>query len=456
MIATLAGRRGRPRGILGGIDRALGHLLSFEAAFVLFLYSNELQWIMPARLPVDETLLFGALSLAGVAWVVWREGLYLRGLPVAAAGLLFIAWAVASAAWSPSRIMVRTAVPYLLVFNVLCVVAGALVIANRRERAVRFFALALGVAAVMAAVGLFIYAAYGDFRRWSGWQDLEGRVYLDFGHTVVNGAGTAFCVALFARLGSLRQAAGAALFAACALFLLVGGGRGPFLGAALAALVGLATRPPTAGRGRVELPYATAAATLLIAVAAAYVAYLLASGGATATLARFAKLVDQAENTAMVRGANRFDYWAAAYDLWLSAPLFGHGLSSFSVLFHGGREVAGTHPHNIFLQIAAETGIVGLALFGLFAWAAFRNASFRRLRRDPLLVCALLFVVTSSMAALFGKDIVGVRRFFFALSLLALRPPPRPAVAAAEEEEEGGEAAPAAPPAAAATAGRRR
>jgi O-antigen ligase len=456
MMATLLGR-GRPRGILGGVDRALGHLLSFEAAFVLFLYSNELQWIMPARLPVDETALFAAISLAGAAWVIWREGLYLRGLPVVAAGLLFIAWAVASAAWSPSRILVDKAVPYLLVFNVLCLVAGGLVIANRRERAVRFFALALGVAAVMAAVGLFIYAAYGDFRRWSGWQDAAGRVYLDFGHTVVNGAGTAFCVALFARLGSLRQAAGAALFAACTVFLLVGGGRGPFLGAALAAMVGLATRPPTAGRGRVELPYATAAAALLIAAGAAYVAYLLASGAMTTTLARFAKLADQAENTALVRGANRFDYWAAAYDYWLAAPLFGHGLSSFSVLFHGGREVEGTHPHNIFLQIAAETGIVGLALFGLFAWTALRNAPFRRLRRDPLLVCALLFVVTSMMAALFGKDIVGVRRFFFALSLLALRPPPRPRPpAAAAAEEDGAEEPPPAAAATLATAGRRR
>jgi O-antigen ligase len=172
--------------------------------------------------------------------------------------------------------------------------------------------------------------------------------------------------------------------------------------------------------------------------------------------------MDEADNPSMIRGANRFAYWSAAYQYWLSAPLFGHGLSSFSVLFHGGREVDGTHPHNIILQIAAETGVVGLALFGLFAWAALRNAPYRRLRRDPLLVCALLFVCTSMMAAMFGKDIVGVRRFFFALSLLALRPPPpRPGAAGREEDdEEDGEAEAEGPPgvvpAPPATAGRRR
>jgi hypothetical protein len=71
-------------------------------------------------------------------------------------------------------------------------------------------------------------------------------------------------------------------------------------------------------------------------------------------------------------------------------------------------------------------------------WTGLRYCTVNRLRRDPLLVCALLFVITSSMSALFGRDIVGARKFLFALSLLVLRPPTlsRQAVSEREDEEE--------------------
>ena len=81
-------------------------------------------------------------------------------------------------------------------------------------------------------------------------------------------------------------------------------------------------------------------------------------------------------------------------------------------------------------------GIVGLFLIAAFMWTGLRYCTVNRLRRDPLLVCALLFVITSSMSALFGRDIVGARKFFFALSLLVLRPPTFSRQAVSEREAE--------------------
>ena len=100
------------------------------------------------------------------------------------------------------------------------IVAGGMVIANKRERAVRFFYCALAVAMLMALVGIYIQFKTGDFRRWSQ-LDGTGRVYLAFGHTVVNGAGIAFCIGLFSRVGSVRQVLGTMMFATCCFFLLV-------------------------------------------------------------------------------------------------------------------------------------------------------------------------------------------------------------------------------------------
>jgi O-antigen ligase len=454
LIATLAFGR-RPRGLLGRIDWAIGQILSFEFAFVLFLYSNELKLMLRGfPFPVDETVLFGVLAVGAGAIVVYREGIYLRGVPVLAAAFLFIAYATVTVSWTPSRILWKESLAYLYTFTLFSVLAGACIIANRRERAVRFFAFALGVALLMAAFGLGVYIRFGDFRRWAGWQDLEGRAYLAFGHTVVNGAGIAIAIAIFSRLGSVRQAAGALMFAACGFFLLVGGGRGPFLGAVVAALVALATRPPAVGRGRIELPYATVAATAMFALFVGYVGYLVATGGSTTTLNRFARVFSDVEsgNTRYLSGADRLQYWQAAWAYFTSAPVFGHGLNSFSVMFRQGAERAGSHPHNIFLQILCEMGVVGLAFWLVFFWTAFRNASFRRLRRDPLMVCVVLFLITSSMSALFGRDIVGVRKFFFAVSLMALRPPS--GVGEEEDEEETEEEVAAAPPLHAPTAAR--
>src|SRR3954451_11950225 len=435
-LNTLLGDR-RPRGFLRRIDWWVGQLCSFEVMFTLFLYSNELKTIIPFPFPIDETVVFGGLCIPMMGYVAWREGLYVRGISVVTGALIFIFWAIITTTWSLAHKTAVKSIAYLLTFTLLSIVAGGMVIANKRERAVRFFYCALAVAMLMALVGIYIQFKTGDFRRWSQ-LDGTGRVYLAFGHTVVNGAGIAFCIGLFARVGSGRQALGTMMFATCCFFLLVGGGRGPFLGAAVAAMVGLTTRPPMVRRGRVEVPLATVAAIMMVIIVAGYIAYLFATDNLTTTLARFTKLEEESQRATTINGINRWDLWKAAYHLWLSAPWVGHGLSSFPVLYNG-TDTDLLHPHDIFLQMLCEMGLVGLVLFLIFMWVSGRHGSYARLRRDPLMVCAVLFVITSAMSALFGRDLVGARKFFFAISLLALRPPPSARQAVEDEREEDGE-----------------
>ena len=434
-LATLLGRR-RPRGLLRRIDWWTGQICSLECVFALFLYSNELKTIVPFPFPIDETVIFGGLCIPMMAYIATREGLYLRGLAPVATAFVFIAWCIASTGWTVAHKYVYKDIAYLLTFTMLSLAVGGMVIANNRERTVRFFYFALAIALFMALVGLYIQFKTGNFRRW-GQLDGSGRVYLAFGHTVVNGAGIAFCIALFARVGTVRQALGTLAFAICSYFLLIGGGRGPFLGAALASLVAMSTRPPTIRNGRLELPYATVAALALFAAAGAFIAYLFVSGNLTETLARLTQLQSEADRETTINGINRWDLWKAAYHLWLSAPWVGHGLNSFPVLYKG-YETDLLHPHDIFLEMLCETGLVGFGLFLVFMAIGGSNATYKRLQTDPLMVCVVLYVITSAMSALFGRDIVGVRKFFFALCLLALRPPAR-TIETAEAEEQTAE-----------------
>lgn len=424
-MATTLQAAGRPAGSVGRhLRSAAYHLASFESIFLLFLYSNEIKMLLPS-LPIDETLLFGALSLVVGGLVVLREGIYLRGLPIVAFGLLFVAWAAISYGWTPSRLLAERTVSYLATFNILCLVAGALIIANKRERVIRFFGLLLLLSLVLALIGLNIYFTYGNFRRWEGWDELGARrVYLGWGYTVADGMAVALALTMFSRFASLKQLFFGGLVAIYGLFLLVGGARAPLLGVFLAMLVATVVRPPRVWRGRIDVSTAQLATAFLIAAGIGVVAYLILAGQTTNTLSRFLKLLSQAENTAMasVSGPTRWLYWPAAYRFWLDAPLFGHGIASFSYLYLQGVEVAGTHPHNIILEILAELGLVGLILFGLFVWSALRNLSFARLRHDAVLVCVALFLTTGMMSSIFAKELAGGRKLFFVLGLLALRP----------------------------------
>ena len=83
------------------------------------------------------------------------------------------------------------------------------------------------------------------------------------------------------------------------------------------------------------------------------------------------------------RDSNRYAYWRVALDGFAGAPLQGHGAGSFGVLWLRDRTVPEVvrDAHSIWLETAAELGLVGLALlaalFGGIVLAA-RRAPRRR------------------------------------------------------------------------------
>lgn len=71
----------------------------------------------------------------------------------------------------------------------------------------------------------------------------------------------------------------------------------------------------------------------------------------------------------------RFDLWKQAIDIWLESPVFGSGMSSFYDRYHGA-------VHNSYLQVLAETGLVGFLLYLMVIVAAVRIG--RRLHSSVL------------------------------------------------------------------------
>ncbi len=75
-------------------------------------------------------------------------------------------------------------------------------------------------------------------------------------------------------------------------------------------------------------------------------------------------------------------YFKTAYNMFLDKPIFGHGPKMFRVICKDDKYAVGanpcsTHPHNFYLQLLAETGIVGF----LFLFSALIHVLYLALRQ---------------------------------------------------------------------------
>lgn len=423
-----AARTGRIRtgGLLGRATWLAGQILSFEMVFALYFYSNAIKFVLPP-LPGDETVIFAAMSMAVGFAVILRQGIYLRGLPVVAAGLLLLGWAALSWGWSPSRVLAAKYLSFLFTFNLWCLITGALILAPSRERTIRFLAILLALSTLISLYGIFIYFYYGNFRFFSGFAGM-GRMYLNWGYPAANGAIIAFVMLIFSPYLSLRQLIAAALCGACIGFLLVGSGRGPLLGVIVAFLVAGMAGLPRITRYRIDVPRWQLLGLGVVVLAGAYLAYLEMSGVSIATFGRFAKLFEEAQNPDVIEGPNRFRYYAAALQFWLQSPVIGNGIASFSLMFAGFEQV-GAQPHNIVLEMLTELGLVGLALLLFFLWSGIKLGLGGRARHDPLLLCIAMLLAARILAAMISAEIAGQSPLFLFVGLMAIRPLVQPAMA---------------------------
>jgi O-antigen ligase len=423
--ATMQYAPARPR--FGGAfapRTLISDLCSFENVFMLFFFSNAFQVVLP-KLPIDTTVLFFVASIGVGGIIILREGIYLPGLLVVAAVLPWLALTNASAMWTPSRTMVWQYLELVDTVNVWCLIAGALIVAHKRERMLRFMKLMIAFSLIIAIMGIHIYLTYGSFK-FAGWED-AGRVYNNWGRAVANGAVILTLLALRSRLLSLQQLVTGALLGVCVFFIMISSSRSALLSVATPCIIYFAVVFAPAGRSGLHMRPGALLLPLALAGVVIVVTALIGSGYRVDSVSRMGKVFAQADDPDMVTGANRFAYYAAAVRLIIQSPIIGHGVRSFAPLYKNN-EVEGTHPHNVFLEILNDTGFVGLILFLFFLYVACRNLRLRRLRSDPMLLAAAMLFVSRFTAVQFGADLQNQQEIFVFVGLLALRAPEPDAV----------------------------
>ncbi len=138
----------------------------------------------------------------------------------------------------------------------------------------------------------------------------------------------------------------------------------------------------------------------------------------------------------------RFLYWAAAIEMWRARPFAGVGAGGYESAMPAARAaLAEKHPesplvelnekfltgaaHNEYLQILAETGAVGFALFIAFCaalvWAAWRALRHSRGPLAPGAVASLAVFAVSSGASSISFRWMGSGLVFFFAAALVLR-----------------------------------
>jgi putative inorganic carbon (hco3(-)) transporter len=373
---------------------------------------------------------FGALATAGPV-DRWRRGL-LAGEPwLAASLLLFLAWAAMSLVWATqasngTSVLLRFALNFTLFPIVLVAV-------RRLDDVIWLY--------VVFVTGALTAAAYGQLHTASA--AAGGR--LEGGGLNPNQLGEVLVVAvvLAATLAANRRwspaarvtAFAAASLAAIALFLTLS--RGALIGLGAALLIA----PFAVGRGR-------RAAALALATLA-----VLATVGWFAVIASPSSL-QRVTHPAKAGGSGRETLWKVGWRMFEAHPVNGVGVGNYQVvsIHYLLRPGITTHdqfivdtpaqfpPHNIYLNVLSELGIVGLTLFlailGLTLSAALRAARAFSRRGDPigeLLARGLFIALTGYLAALFFSTSLYSKQLWLMLALA-------PALSAiAERKTEAGD-----------------
>jgi len=117
----------------------------------------------------------------------------------------------------------------------------------------------------------------------------------------------------------------------------------------------------------------------------------------------------------------RIVVWQEALSIIKDYPIFGTGLNTYTQVGpkYKIHQIGGMYPHNSYLHMAAETGILGLAAFLWFLWVIFRRGwrLLRHLHRVAMTDNNDYNLILGLMAGLFGFLI----NAFFDTTLYAIK-----------------------------------
>lgn len=138
------------------------------------------------------------------------------------------------------------------------------------------------------------------------------------------------------------------------------------------------------------------------------------------TITRFSVLLESGGGASALGRIDRFN---EAFSMWLSNPILGQGFGSFGEFYANGTH---DYPHNLFLEILSELGIVGIVvvciLFLLSIIEIRKLIKNENIRKSNLFMTVVAVFILTFLNSMVSGDINSNRIMFTFLSLIFVLP----------------------------------
>ncbi len=393
----------------------INFLFSFESFFVLWLFSYQYKNAFEIFTSPDITVL---LTFILIPWgfFLYRKDKTRPNLrdPAVLVFLGLSLWFIASSFWSPSHAYKLQKTLCYTLYTIPGFAMGSLIISKDPERIKRligaFFVFSMGVLAesyrVFLSNGLVTIS------------DILNTNYLVTGQTL--GVGLLILIPYSYLL--FRSNKGLSidfsstiwlwmLFLSSLFFyvLINLGGRGPILATVIALILfyGVKCWQDSLPKSAIHFGVWALLWTL---------SYFILNGLFDHTHSHFGQRIAPLLTGQIDEAVNeRFTYYQSAIQAFLHHPFIGVGFGGWPIS-HGLEDIS-LHPHNIFLEILCETGLIGFILFLSLLYSVFRNLKFHLIFSTPERTSIALLTLFSFINAQKTGDLHDNLLLFFTLSL---------------------------------------
>ncbi len=372
----------------------LQQIFSFCSIFVLFLFSYQYKHTIDFFKKYDPTLYLGLLVLIYLICFFIRNSANIKFHKYLVVFSLFALWLLGSYFWSSSSAYAFAKSVRFLVYVVPTFFLSAIVIAPSSERLGNFIVALLTFSGAILSIALLTY-----FQNPEILPNLFGTNYLVTGQTI--GLGAVILGAKYFHKKNCATVSKDTLLIAgviiTSLFLeLHIGGRGPLLSTLIVlgglCVVFLKNKPQ-------KLLIVSLVSIIGVAVGFCLIKYVEHDNLPISLQRIFSE-------GGIKSLTLRLEYYESALQCFQTYLFKGVGIGSWPD-YYGLEKLYNTewHPHNIFLEIAAETGLAGLILFTCLLVALIKKAQKQLHSNEPLLTILLCGAVFCFLNALKSGDL---------------------------------------------------
>lgn len=389
-------------------------VVSFEVIFALFVFSGAFKSASYfAFIPIDLTIIFGVVASATATYIFFAERADRSSVwGLVALYAIFVGYATITGLWSPSNSYYLSKAFRLGTVTAFTLGGAAIIIAPSRRRLRRFGAAVFGI-----SVAIAIETVY-QFIMVNGPQELTifGTNYLITGRVIGLGIVLGFYYCLLERPGWKHTIPIALLTVVQMAALGFSGARGPLVtaigGIGIIVIAGLLLG---------KLPRSKNAIAAYLTSVIGMIAGAVLVADSVRAIRRLTALTEGPGESL----GTRFDYWTWTIDLIGEANFWtGYGLGSWPL--YAGFSDEQNYPHNIFLEVLMELGVVGLSLFTLLIGYAFVSIVQGWRRTQHLECIAITALFAYMLVNTFVSGDLNENRYLFAIVGLMVYSPRYP------------------------------